>query len=101
MSRLQEGLGIALDEFLAEAGETITQGSQSYTAIVSTESFGSEFIPGMELGNREVRARVSKREMSAAPALQTEFTVRTKTMRLIRVQPNGFSFLLIFEDPTN
>jgi hypothetical protein len=94
----------ALDEFLSEdqAGEIIySSNGTAYPAIVTSPSLESEFMPGMELGNRQIQARVSQTHLAKAPKLQSLWSVRNTPMRLTRLIPHKFSFLLILEDPNN
>jgi hypothetical protein len=94
----------ALDEFVSEeqAGEIIySSNGTAYSAIVTSPSLESEFIPGMELGNRTIQARVSQTHLATAPKLQSLWSVRGTPMRLTRLIPHKFSFLLILEDPNN
>ena len=94
----------ALDDFVSEeqAGEIIYSGQKNpYPAIVSSPSLESEFMPGMELGNRTIQARVSQTHLQTAPKLQSIWSVRGIPMRLVRLIPNRFSFVLILEDLNN
>lgn len=97
-------LRVALDEFLSEdqAGEMIYSSQKNaYPAIVSSPSLESEYMPGMELGNRTIQARVSQTHLKTAPKLQSLWSVRGIPMRLVRLIPNRFSFVLILEDLNN
>jgi hypothetical protein len=94
----------ALDEFVSEdqAGEIIYSSQKSpYPAIVSAAGLESEFMPGMELGNRTIQARVSQTHLPTPPKLQSIWSVRGIPMRLVRLIPNRFSYVLIFEDLEN
>jgi hypothetical protein len=95
-------LASALSEHLVFAGEDVTTpDGTTVKAIVSAEDLASEFIPGMELGNRGLRIRVARADHATEPATQGLWTVRGKQLRAVRVNPSYISWLINLEDPKN
>lgn len=91
-----------LDDYLSREGEDlIGPDGTTYKCLPSSPDFASEFIPGSELENKQLRVRVSRTHMTTKPALQTLWQCREQTWRLKSLTPHRTAFVLNLEDPEN
>jgi hypothetical protein len=92
----------ALEALIEAEPETITAPNGAILpALVTAPTLDSEFMPGAEVLDKSIRARVSTSALTETPDLQGVWVVRGKSMRLTRVEPHPSSILLILEDEKN
>jgi hypothetical protein len=102
MGALHDQLQRELDTYAKLEGEDLTTPhAQVAKCLVSQPLLDSEFIPGAEILNNSVQARVSKTLLTTAPALQTTWGLRGKSWRLTKVVPHKTSLVLTLEDLNN
>lgn len=102
MGALHDQLQRELDTYTALEGEELTPPTGSAVkCLVSQPLLDSEFMPGSELLNNSVNARVSRTSVATTPMLQTLWGLRGKTWRLTKVVPHVTSLVLTLEDVGN
>lgn len=99
---LRDELQASLQELISDTSETITlMGGKPIPALITRPSLESGFVPGLELQDVTIQARVAKDCLPEDPDLQTIWVIRGREMRLIKVESHPHSLLLQFGDPEN
>ena len=99
---LRDEMRAALEGLIEAEPETIAAPDGSaLPALVTAPSLESEFLPGVEMQENAIRARLTTTVLPTLPDLQSLWGIRGKTYRLTKAEPHPSSILLTFEDENN